>query len=138
MLGSATKHNSSERKSAEDWTKLCFPRFYLYDVLRGLTALLTWSEKTKQVPPQEAFIEVVRFLSKRFPDGNIKIERHSYAGTGTILQSPSGEWLRRQPATFHPLLERVSEIGSISPFLSAQWAEAKSRLQKQGLLMEVV
>ncbi len=36
MLGSDTKHNASERKSAEDWMKLCFPRLYLYDVLRGL------------------------------------------------------------------------------------------------------
>jgi hypothetical protein len=34
MLGSPTKHNASERKSAEEWTKLCFPRFYLYDILR--------------------------------------------------------------------------------------------------------
>lgn len=136
MLGSNTKHNASERKSAEDWTKLCFPRFYLYDVLRGLTALLAWAEKTGQEIPREAVGDVVDFLSKRFPDGKVKVERHSYAGAGTILQAPSGEWLRRQPATFFPLLQNVSEIGSISPFLSVQWAEAKALLQKQGLLPE--
>ncbi len=134
MLGSNTKHNSGERKSAEDWTKLCFPRFYLYDVLRGLTALLAWAEKTGQEIPREAVGDVVDFLSKRFPDGKIEIERHSYAGAGTILQSSSGEWLRRQPASFFPLLEDVSQIGIMSPFLSRQWEEAKVLLEKSDLL----
>jgi hypothetical protein len=82
----------------------------------------------------EAIKDVVGFMSKRFPDGKVEIERHSYADAGTILQAPSGEWLRRQPATFFPLLQDVSEIGSISPYLSLQWAEAKAQLQKLGLL----
>lgn len=131
MFGSNTKHNASERKSAEQWTKLCFPRFYLYDVLRGLTAILAWSEKMNQAIPPAAISDVVDMLSSRFPDGNVRIERQSYAGTGTILQAPSGEWLRRQPASFFPLLKDVSEIGLKSPFLSRQWAEAKVLLIKQ-------
>lgn len=127
MLGSSTTHNSSERKSAEQWTKLCFPRFYLYDVLRGLNALALWAEKTNQSLPKESIGDAVTFLQQQFPDSQVKIGRQSYEGVGTILQSLSGEWIRKQPATFFPLLEKVSEVGSVSPFLSKQWLEIKQR-----------
>lgn len=128
MLGSDTKHNASECKSAEAWTKLCFPRFYLYDVLRGLNALLIWSEKTGQSVPVGAIQDAVIYLKKQFPHGDVRIGRQSYEGVGTILPSESGEWIRRQPATFFPLLRSVSEIGAISPFLSKQWVDCKARI----------
>lgn len=128
MLGSPTKHNASERKSAEQWTKLCFPRFYLYDVLRGLNALSLWAEKTNQSLPLESIIDVTAFLHQQFPDGSVKIGRQSYQGVGTILPSSSGEWIRRQPATFFPLLENVSVIKSVSPYLSEQWLKTKNRI----------
>lgn len=128
MHGSETKHNASERASAKDWLKLCFPRFYLYDVLRGLNALLLWAERSGGSIPAEAIEGVVKHLEERFPDGSIRNERHSYEGANTILQTPSGEWSRRQPATFFPLLQKVSTLGETSPFLSKQWAETKGRL----------
>jgi hypothetical protein len=130
MHGSPTKHNADERKSAEKWVHPCFPRFYLYDVLRGLNALLLWSEKTNQSLPRDSIRDVVTYLDHRFSDGNIRIERHSYEGTGTILQSSSGEWIKRQPATFFPLLNKVSKIGDVSPFLTKQWLSAKSKAAK--------
>jgi hypothetical protein len=128
MLGSPTKHNASERKSAEEWTKLCFPRFYLYDILRGLNALTLWAEKTSQILPRESIADAVIFLQQQFPDGQVKIGRKSYDGVGTILPSPSGEWIRKQPATHFALLDKVSSIGEVSPFLSKQWANAKLRI----------
>lgn len=129
-LGSSTMHNASEQKSAEDWVKLCFPRFYLYDVLRGLNALLGWAEKTNSKLPQEAFSEVVRHLTNRFPGGQMQNERHSYAGAGTIQLGPDGVWLRRQPATYFPLLTKVSELGRVSPFLTKQWQECAIKLER--------
>jgi hypothetical protein len=138
MHGSPSKHNANERVSAEKWTKLCFPRFYLYDTLRGLSVLLAWAEKTNQTIPVEAVRDVVMDLDRRFPDGKVRIERQSYEGVGTILQSPSGEWIRRQPATFFPLLSKVSTVGEVSPFLSRQWEAAKAaiaaRSELRGLL----
>ena len=128
MHGSNTNYNASERESAKKWMKLCFPRFYLYDVLRGLNALLLWGEKTNQPIPREAYANVVASIEERFPDGKIRIERHSFEGVGTILPSPHGEWIRKQPATFFPLLIATSKIGEVSPFLSIQWANAKASL----------
>ncbi len=134
MLGSATKHNASERKSAEQWTKLCFPRFYLYDVLRGLNALSLWAEKTNQILPREAINEVMTFLDREFQNGKVKIGRQSFEGVGTILPSPSGEWIRKQPATHFRLLDKVSVIGEESPFLSKQWSDAKLRINATEIL----
>lgn len=131
MLGSSTVHNASELKSAKQWTKLCFPRFYFYDVLRGLNALALWAEKTNQILPSESVADAIAFLKREFPDDRITLGRQSYEDTGTISQSPSGEWLRRQPATFFPLLKKVSSIGEVSPYLSKQWLETKLRIAKQ-------
>ena len=128
MHGSPTKHNAEERISADKWTKPCFPRFYLYDVLRGLSALLAWAAKTNQTIAVDAVRDVVTDLDRRFPDGKVRMERQSYEGVGTILQSSSGEWIRRQPATFFSLLNKVSVVGEVSPFLSRQWDAASATI----------
>lgn len=133
MQGSATKHNAAERVSAETWLHVCFPRYYYYDVLRGLSALLIWSEKTGSVVPSSDVEGVVNHLRYRFPDDVIHCERLSYEGIGTIYRAPGGEWIKQRPAplasTF-PLLTATSIVGRPSPFLSRQWREAKDRLQK--------
>jgi hypothetical protein len=129
MLGSSTEYNAEERADESEWLKLCFPRLYFYDVLRGLNAILLWAEKTKSWIPVESVEGVVRYLDTRFPEGLIRNERQAYRGTGTILQSSSGEWLRKQPATFFPLLQSVSRMDEVSPFLTQQWSEAKRRLK---------
>lgn len=131
-LGSPTKHNSDERESAQSWGQLCFPRFYLYDTLRGLSALLRWSEVTGEEIPRDAVAEVVTDLARRFPDGRARIGRHAYAGAGSLVRAPSGEWLRRQPATYFPLLTKLSAIGEESPFLSRQWQDARALLRRRG------
>ncbi len=137
LLGSPTKHNAAERESAKKWTQLCFPRFYFYDVLRGLSALLLWGQMSDQMSdqriPWESIREVVTLLEGRFADGQVRCERLAYEGAGTILRSPAGEWVRGQPATFFPLLAKTSAIGEVSPFLSRQWAEARARLKSLGL-----
>lgn len=138
MHGSQTKHNAEERASAEAWLQPCFPRFYLYDILRGLHALLLWAEKTNQEIPLDSIQGAITYLNERFPDGVIRRERLSYADKSTLLQSPAGEWLRRQPATLFPLLIEVSAIGGACPFLSKQWASAKERISKQKKLKELL
>ncbi|MBY0469918.1 hypothetical protein K2X30_02040 [bacterium] len=126
--GSSTRHNADEREDEIDWLKPCFPRFYFYDVLRGLNAVLNWAEKTKSKIPHAAIQDVVQDLDRRFPDGEIRIERNAFRDSTTILLSSTGEWIRRQPAVFFPLLQRVSEVGEVSPFLSKRWGEATKTL----------
>jgi hypothetical protein len=130
MVGSTTQHNASERESAEQWTKLCFPRFYLYDVLRGLNAILRWGDLMKQSVPYDAIKDVVVVLKSQFSDGRVRIGRQSFENVKTMSQSSTDEWLWPQPATFFPLLDHVSVIGEESPFLTKRWEEAQHLISK--------
>lgn len=128
MNGSQTKHNASEREQAKAWLKPCFPRFYLYDVLRGLSALTLWAEKRDKNLPSETINKALSYLRKRFPDGSIPNERHSYEGVGTLLAEAPSEWKWQESATFFPLLNKVSVLGEASPFLSKQWEKIRARV----------
>ena len=129
-LGSGTKHNAAERLSAESWIKLCFPRFYLYDVLRGLNALLLWAEKTSNPLPDQSIRHVVDFMRSTFGDGQVRIGRQPAHGARTLSLSQTGEWLPRQQAMSFPLLDAVGRVGDVSPFLTKQWQDAAQRLNK--------
>jgi len=121
-LGSFSKQNAAERENSKIWTRLCFPRFYFYDALRGLAVLLEWSEKRAKPLPWNVIREVVEQLSPRN-------ERLAYEGTTSIARSPSGEWLRTPAATLFPLLSATSALGA-SPYLERQWGEAQARIQR--------
>jgi hypothetical protein len=128
-LGSSSEHNAEERAAAPMWMQPCFPRFYFYDVLRGLNALLFWAEQTGKSLPRESIQPVIDHLEKRYPDGVVRIERAALAGRNTVLPSPTGEWsAARSAAQTFPLLTAVSQVGEISPYLSWQWQATKHRL----------
>lgn len=112
----------------EDWLKLCFPRFYLYDALRGLSFLLDWASKLERKLPLAAIEECVTRIEKQFGDGRISVERACWAGANSRwFDKATGEWSKGPAASF-PLLEAVSEIGVESPRLTSIWGDAKERL----------
>jgi hypothetical protein len=127
-LGSDTDHNAEERETAPLWMKTCFPRFYLYDVLRGLDALTLWAEKTGGKIPSDAILDVVAHLEEEFPDGQVKNQRHSYEGVGTRYFDAEGRRQRLKEAYFFPWLEQLSRIGDVSPVLTKNYATVRARL----------
>ncbi len=129
MLGSATRHNAEERVSQVAWRKPCFPRFYFYDVLRGLAALVRWAEIADRPLPFGAIAGVVDHLRATFPDGAVRRRRLCFEGRGTWMRAPSGEWVRHTPALRFPLLDATSALDQPCPFLTRQWSAAR-----QGLL----
>jgi hypothetical protein len=126
-LGSQTQHNAAEQKSAEQWTLLCFPRFYLYDVLRGLNAILAWQEKTRSPLPHQAIKHVTDFLTDSSGDQPVKIGRIAIEGANSLVQAESGDWVRQKATTF-PLLDAVSTVGSESLFLTKQWRDVQAKI----------
>jgi hypothetical protein len=120
-LGSASKYNAEERLDEEDWLKLCFPRFYFYDVLRGLSFILKWSGKRKKPIPEKLIESVILHLKKEFPEGEVTNQRLSFEGVNDR---------GKNPASLFPLLNAVSEVGKVSPFLSKQWAQAVSSMDR--------
>jgi hypothetical protein len=129
MLGSTSEHNAAERAAAPTWMQACFPRFYFYDVLRGLNALVLWAEQTGKNLPWESIQPVCDHLQMTCADGAVRIGRCAFADKKTLQQSAAGEWSdeRTDAATF-PLLTSVSSVGEISPYLSWQWETTRRRL----------
>lgn len=136
--GSQTVFNAAERGAAEAWRSLAFPRFYFYDVLRGLAALVRWAEVTAQALPHAAVAIVVEGLVARWPDGRVCVERHAHAGRMTILPTVDRSPSPRASAATFPLLEAVSVIGEPSEALTRQWSATRAgllRLARAGLLV---
>lgn len=138
VRGSQTAHNAEERDAEARWRALAFPRFYFYDVLRGLAALVRWAEVTGQALPQAAIATVVEALAGRSPDGVLRVERRAHAGMSTILPTADRSPSPRAPASTFPLLEAVSVIGEPSEALTRQWSAARAgvlRLSRAGRLV---
>lgn len=128
-MGSETQHNAVEREAAVSWMLPCFPRFYHYDVIRGLTALSLWAERRGVSVPREAIGPVVEAVDRAFPDGVVRIGRRCWEGVGTIMQAGDGSWdYRRRDAPGFPLLEAVSAVGAASPYLTREWAGTRRRM----------
>lgn len=137
MLGSPTRHNAEERTREPAWRQPCFPRFYFYDVIRGLAALVRWSEVTGGAIPLAAIAGVVGHLRGHFPDGTIRRERLAYDGVGTWAFSASGAWERRAAASRFRLLDLLSAVGQPCPYTTRQWSVARHglvRLIDRGLI----
>jgi hypothetical protein len=126
--GSATVHNAAERAAAAAWPRLCFPRLYFYDALRGLAALVRWAEATGAALPWAAVADVTLGLIARFPDGVVHVERRVDEGRTTVLPTADRAPSPRGPATRFPLLDATAVIGAPSEALTRQWAEARRGL----------
>ena len=112
----------------DSWTKLCFPRFYEYDVLRGLYFLLSWATATKNLLPAEAMAETVSLIDQEFPDGHVLIQRSIWNSTSTRFLNPQSKTWSKSLAQGFPLLESVSVVGNRSPYLTALWTDVKLKL----------
>jgi hypothetical protein len=128
MLGSPTVHNAEEREAQNLWLAPCFPRFYFYDVLRGLAALVRWANGGGRTLPVAAVRDVVEHLVDAFPDGVIRPQRHGFAICPMTWRAGNdGAW-SRQPTSSFPLLDACSAIGKPSAALTRQWAAARRGL----------
>jgi len=124
--GSPTAHNAAERAAAPAWRQPTFPRFYFYDVLRGLGALVRWAELTGDAVPAAA-VQVASELAARFPDGVVRVERQAWTAHGTI--QPADPAPRpRSPASRFALLDATSAIGTPSEALTRGWTAARQAL----------
>lgn len=128
VYGSPTVHNAAERESAPAWRLPCFPRFYFYDVLRGLDALVRWAAATGSALPWRSVSPALADLVARFPDGVVSVQRDARAGWPSI--DPSGPRGARQPASSFPLLEAASRLGEPSAALTRQWSEVRRGVQR--------
>ena len=127
VRGSATRHNAEERVAAASWGALCFPRFYFYDALRGLAAVVAWAAAHGHALPLAAVASTIAALAARAPDGVLRVERSAVVGKQGWAPDAAGAW-SRQPTTTWSLLDLVSQPGAVSPGLTRQWQATRRDL----------
>lgn len=126
-LGSASGHNAEERESAQGWWLPAFPRFYYYDVLRGLHDLLRWAKARGRRLPWPRLAQVVTNLARLAPDGWMPVGRDALRDARTRFRGPDGNWTRKTASRFR-LLESLGRPGEPCPFLTRQWTDCKRLL----------
>jgi len=124
--GSATRHNADERESAKAWPRLTFPRFYFYDVLRGLAAVTRYAVAHRRSLPLAALAPVIDHLLASAPDGVLRVERRAWDGKTTW--SPADHWAARQPVAIPPLVDHLGMLGHPSAPLTNQWTRTRKDL----------
>jgi len=118
---------SDGRVMNEDFLKVCFPRFYDYDVLRGLSFLAAWSRARRRFVPRDAVTGAMSALAARFPDGQVRVERPGLADEDSLNPAAGGAW-ERGPASTFPLLESARRVGRVCEPLTRRWAEVREVL----------
>ena len=91
-----------------EWLKPMFPRFFEYDILRGLNYLVAWAERREQALKVGTIEEGLQQLDPYVADGRILVGRH--------VNDKNSDWSGR---TF-PLLKVVSEVAKHSPYLKKE------------------
>lgn len=91
-----------------EWLKPCFPRFFEYDILRGMSFLAVWSRRRDKPLPVDLLLEGVQLLDSYIEAGTLRIGRQ--------VSDPQGPW----GGNTFDLLEEVSVIGDVSPYLTKQ------------------
>ncbi|TBR19769.1 hypothetical protein EPO15_13950 [bacterium] len=107
----------------EAWLKLTFPRYYDYDLLRGLRYLAAWSKARGKTVPGSAVRESLDALASRYPDGALLVERAGWSLARTLTVTPDGVWGKADHAADFPLLAAAGRVGAPAPALAAHWAE---------------
>ncbi len=92
----------------KEWLKPFFPRFFEYDILRGLHYLVEWSKRRGNSLPVKIIRDGLDHLKDYIEKSGIVLGRH--------VNDKKGDW---RGSTF-PLLKSVSRVGKVSPYLTKQ------------------
>ena len=103
-----------------EWLKPLFPRFFEYDILRGLYYLVEWSRRRGKPLPKDVIEEGIDRL-KRFTRGQGIL-------IGRQVHDRNGEW----HGSAFPLMESVSRVGQKSPYLTKRFGSVLDALASSG------
>jgi hypothetical protein len=111
----------------KSWLDLCFPRFYHYDMLRGLNFVFDWALKLKRTIALSAIEECVARIDAASPDTVLSAGRRCWNDSTSSWYNPDkAEWYKA-PADSFALLELVGEPGSFSADLTRLWSESRKK-----------
>lgn len=124
------RSRSSSDVIDNNWLKLTFPRFYFYDLLRGLNFLVSWSLMTKSKLSFSAIEESLSILAN-LPFGRALVQFDNLHNSKTLnhQRNENGKeaWIR-EDASFFPLLDEARCSNNNSLALTLKWQEAKDTI----------
>lgn len=113
------------------WLEPVFPRFYDYDILRGLSFLTRWVIFTKNTLPLEGIEEALSILSDRIEsDGSMCPGSRNFTSEGTLEPKEDGQWEFVKKASLFPMLQTASSKEISSYFLTEEWNQNRLRMEK--------
>lgn len=122
------------------WLEPTFPRFYFYDVLRGLSFLTEWADATGSPVLRDAIADALDLLEHgRAPAGGVTVRRRAASTDQPTMERTSGTWQLVQASGSFALLDLVGRPGRVSPELTAELERAGERLDRlrsRGLLVD--
>lgn len=102
--------------------QLTFPRFYDYDILRGLAFVTSHARLVETSVNWRDIEEAFKLLESKLTNGTLTVERAFFADKTTLAKDPDGDWRRGKPASVFPLLLEVGKVGSPSVFLTRKFS----------------
>jgi hypothetical protein len=129
----------SIRKNMEvadsSWFLPVFPRFYDYDILRGISFLTSWSLAMKKPLPVESIEESLQAIANLLDEeGRLSPGRNTLAKNRTLYPDADSKWSFSGQAALFPLLKKVSVAGEPSYYLTKEWYDNIERLDKMNEL----
>jgi hypothetical protein len=117
-----------------DWLQLTFPRFYEYDLLRGLSFCVKWANQRQKPLPKQTIEEAFSIIKAKVISQNdrtgLPVERQFYKSEKTRIKDDNGVWTTTHSSDFS-LLVWVSQMDQISPPLTFIWNRASGLYQPQ-------
>lgn len=105
-----------------EFLETTFPRYYDYDILRGLAFLVRWARQRGAKLPAAAIVEAVETLARAAgPGGALAPARRGWHGEKTLEPQADGTWTKGHPARYFPLLEEAGRTDRPSAALTRSW-----------------
>lgn len=109
------------------WLQLSFPRFYHYDILRGLAFISKWASLTGNSFDTAILEESLQVVSALVDtEGYLSVGIDNISAEGSLFYA-AGSWEWNTQSVVFPLLGELSKPGSRSIALSRQWQGLKLR-----------
>lgn len=123
------KKQSDNSIMNENWLKPFFPRFYEYDILRGLNFLTLWALKTNKTLPLENIIEALKSLDGQVNEKGLLVTSNNPEITkiNSFVINNAGEMVKKE-LSFFPLLNNLIFDKKGSTYLTREWYEVVYRL----------
>lgn len=121
LLNHEVYKSSSGKIIEEDWFQLSFPNYYDYDILRGFSFLVEWSDLDRTQLPKALVDDCLDKIGNSLnAEGCVVLGKNKLQGEGSLYHKENG-WVWSDKSQMFNTLELFSREGDVSVPLSLKW-----------------